>query len=356
MYSLFNSAFSTVATSLFRTDFEVGGSTEAVELVWDWRLARIYDGENQIVDECIWGDERSISMTVVRLKKIQSGRMTDEARTLFDRFPEAEKIPVTSVEDWPPLNSEETQLLHNSSLILAEQDIIHAASEPDYRLDHLVRVMDESRSVANNLESQLVDWLALLIPGIDIDKHRTTVAAEILNSSDLQEFAKTFECQLEVEIKSCEWDSIHSLSVQIQSAKSTVKTVEGSVHELAKMHLPSLSTLLGPLIAAQLCVTAHGLARLARMPSSTIQVLGAEKSFFSHLQKGTKPPKHGYIFQHTWISRSPKSIRGSISRMLASKAAIAARVDFYGGEPWGSKERSEIELKVGEIRKRKKRA
>ena len=40
--------------------------------------------------------------------------------------------------------------------------------------------------------------------------------------------------------------------------------------------------------------------------------------------------------------------------MLSSKAAIAARVDCFGGSPWGAKERSEVEKKVGEIRARKK--
>ena len=36
--------------------------------------------------------------------------------------------------------------------------------------------------------------------------------------------------------------------------------------------------------------------------------------------------------------------------MLASKAAIACRLDYFGGEPWTSKEIAEIEKKVGEIR------
>ena len=72
--------------------------------------------------------------------------------------------------------------------------------------------------------------------------------------------------------------------------------MEAAVRTIAESHLPSLSALLGPLLASKLCVSAHGRERLARLPSGTLQVLGAEKAFFSHLKTGTPPPKHGHIF------------------------------------------------------------
>ena len=355
MYSLFNSTFSPLANSLFRTDFEGGGSTGAVELVWDWRLARVYDGEGHVLDEYLWEDEkRSIAATVKRLKELKLGRMSNEARALLDRFPGANPLEVSSVQNWPPLSTAESDLLQKSSLVLAESEIIDVVSLPDYRLEHLVKAVEESRSAANNLESQLSDWIGILLPSLDIDLHRTSLASMIVESNDWEVFTSQFDDVLMAEIELGEWASIHALSKQIVVSHSSINIIERSVHELANSHLPSLSALLGPSIAAQLCVTAHGRERLARMPASTIQVLGAEKSFFSHLLKGTKPPKHGYIFQHTWISRSPRSARGSIARMLASKASIAVRIDCFGGESWGEKERLAIEQKVGEIRARKK--
>ncbi len=325
-----------------------------MELVWDWRLARVYDADSRIVDELIWKGERSINTTVKRLKNLKSGRMTDEAKILLERFPEAVRIPLTSIENWPSLDVNEVQLLQKSSLILAEQEILDAVSTPDYRLEHLVRAMEESRILANNLESQLTDWIGILLPSMDIDMQRPSLVKVILNCGDWDTFVSQFGELQRAEITPGEWASIRAMSEQIEVSQSAINSIGHSVQQLANSHLPSLSTLLGPSIAAQLCVAAHGRERLARLPASTIQVLGAEKSFFSHLDKGTKPPKHGYIFQHTWISRSPKSARGSIARMLASKASIAVRLDCYGGEPWGAKERSEIEQKVGEIRARKK--
>ena len=126
--------------------------------------------------------------------------------------------------------------------------------------------------------------------------------------------------------------------------------MEAAVRTIAESHLPSLSALLGPLLASKLCVSAHGRERLARLPSGTLQVLGAEKAFFSHLKTGTPPPKHGHIFSHPWISKSPYWVRGKISRTLAAKASIAARVDAYDGEPWGQEQVSEVESRVNEIK------
>lgn len=113
---------------------------------------------------------------------------------------------------------------------------------------------------------------------------------------------------------------------------------------------PNLSTLLGPIIAARLIHYAGGLHRLARMPASTIQVLGAEDAFFQHLKKGTPCPKHGIIFQVAEIRNSPKRIRGKIARALAGKIAIAARVDYYGGEFIGERLKEEFRKRVEEIK------
>jgi nucleolar protein 56 len=68
------------------------------------------------------------------------------------------------------------------------------------------------------------------------------------------------------------------------------------------------------------------------MPASSIQVMGAGEALFKHLKTGTPSPKHGLIYKHPLILGAPKRARGRISRMLANKAAIAARVDFYSGE------------------------
>ena len=126
--------------------------------------------------------------------------------------------------------------------------------------------------------------------------------------------------------------------------------MEHALHQLADSHLPSVSALVGPLLAARLCVEAHGRARLARLPSGTVQILGAEKAFFHHLKTGAPSPKHGHIFMHPWISRSPRWVRGKIARMLAGKISIAAKIDAFEGTAWTEDDVVKVEERVEAIR------
>ena len=319
-------------------------------------MARVYDEDERVLDEIIWGGVRTKTALVERLTLLMNGRMTIEARTLAERFPEIQVTPPTSIDSWPVLGDDEIVLLQDASLKLAERGVADSAADSDRRLEHLVRALDEARSTQNSLESNLVEWAGLFLPTLDLDLHRSSIASAVSNSSNLLELAADLDvAAAEVELGPHEWSGLHSLASSTVNMTDTVDSMEKSVRELTNTYLPSVSNLIGPLLAAKLCTAAHGRARMARLPASTIQVLGAEKAFFLHLRQGTDPPKHGHIFQHPWICRSPKWTRGSIARMLAAKVAIAVRVDHFGGEPWTSKQVAEVEKKVGEIRARRSR-
>ncbi|MCL1978773.1 MAG: ribosomal biogenesis protein, partial [Methanomassiliicoccaceae archaeon] len=97
---------------------------------------------------------------------------------------------------------------------------------------------------------------------------------------------------------------------------------------------------------------AGGLGRLSTLPSSTVQLLGAEKAMFRHLRSGKRPPKHGVIYQHPDVHRSPYWQRGKIARALAGKVLIAAKIDANKGEFRGDALKEDFETRVEDIRKR----
>jgi nucleolar protein 56 len=78
-------------------------------------------------------------------------------------------------------------------------------------------------------------------------------------------------------------------------------------------------------------------------------VLGAEKALFRSLKTGTRPPKHGIIFQHTLLHDAKRWQRGKIARALAGKLAIAARSDAYGGRYIGKDLKANVERRIKEI-------
>lgn len=136
------------------------------------------------------------------------------------------------------------------------------------------------------------------------------------------------------------------LFLQIGRARAHVEqALEGSVPR----RMPNLNALLGPLLAARMVAQAGGLDRLARLPASTVQVLGAERAFFEHLRGRAPPPRHGWLFQHPDIQSAPKRLRGKLARALAGKVAIAARLD-HAGRPMQESVRSAFEARARELR------
>ncbi len=92
---------------------------------------------------------------------------------------------------------------------------------------------------------------------------------------------------------------------------------------------PNLTSLIGEMVGSKLIAHSGSLTNLAKYPASTIQILGAEKALFRALKTKGKTPKYGLIFNSTFIGRAGQKNKGRISRYLANKCAIAARIDSF---------------------------
>lgn len=123
------------------------------------------------------------------------------------------------------------------------------------------------------------------------------------------------------------------------------------IEERASELAPNLSNLAGPILAARLIAIAGGLDELARMPSGTVQVLGAEDALFRHLRGDAPPPKHGVIYVHPYVRGTREDERGSAARAVAGKLTIAARVDRYAGD-LRPELADELDEKIERIRER----
>lgn len=130
-----------------------------------------------------------------------------------------------------------------------------------------------------------------------------------------------------------------SLSFPIQNLKTTylqlqnlMETLSVHIDEEAPKVFPEMVKLLDSQLTVRLVSCAGSLAKLARLPSSTIQLLGAEKALFRHMSDGSLPPKHGILYQHPSVKGVQRKIKGKVTRTLASKVAIAAKIDYYRGK------------------------
>jgi U4/U6 small nuclear ribonucleoprotein PRP31 len=91
---------------------------------------------------------------------------------------------------------------------------------------------------------------------------------------------------------------------------------------------PNLVALTGASVAARLIAAAGGLAALAALPATTVQVLGADRrADLAGMSVGATVLHAGVIRDAPAVAGAPQSYREKMARQLASKATLAARID-----------------------------
>ncbi len=196
---------------------------------------------------------------------------------------------------------------------LARDTIAVAYQGRDVELLQMVRMLDELDNVINLLSERAAEWYQVTNPAFS-RKYRYLPAKKMPGI-----------------IRKGARGGLSDIADEIDRLAGVRSRLMREVSARADEVMPNVSALIGGLVAARLLSRAGGLSALARMPGSTIQVLGSEQALFSHLRGGTPPPKHGIIFQHRRVHNAPREVRGRVARVLAAKLAIAARLDYYRG-------------------------
>lgn len=214
-----------------------------------------------------------------------------------------------------------------------------------------INALDELEEVINLLMEHLRELYSLSFPElVELRKEPKSYVEAILDKED-KEITIAKKKSIGMEFSAQDEKAAQELAKGISGLHSTLDNLEKSIEITARGVAPSTTALIGPLLTARLISLAGSLKKLALMPSSTIQILGAEKAFFRFLKSKKRPPKHGIIFQYPEIRSAKNKIRGKLSRTLASKIAIAARTDFHQGNFIGDKLKEDFLKRVKSLKK-----
>jgi hypothetical protein len=112
--------------------------------------------------------------------------------------------------------------------------------------------------------------------------------------------------------------------------------------------VPNLSALLGARTAARLVAVAGGVAPLARISSSRLQLLGARRR--PNPERG---PRFGVLYRTEGADRVPADRRAAFVRSVAALAAIAARADALTGSDLTDRLVRRRELRRGRLARRR---
>ncbi len=187
----------------------------------------------------------------------------------------------------------------------------------------------EDLNMSINLFSErLKEWYSLHYPEIKLSQRELVDA--VLKYGSRENFLN-FRDSTGIGLSEEDIKILKEYAGIIRGMINNQKEMERYVKETVKEAAPNFSSLIEPLLAARFIALAGSLEKLARMPASTIQLLGAEKALFRHLKKQGKSPKYGILYMDSRIQNASLDKRGKVARIIASKLMLAARIDFYSG-------------------------
>jgi len=257
---------------------------------------------------------------------------------------------------------------HKVSMELTRTRVRKAAEKRDMLIIQAIQTIDDLDKTLNLFMNRIREWYGLHFPELDrlIDKHETysrlvldlgrrdrftteNLEEEGLPKAKVKRVAKATRASMGANIDDTDLSQIQSMCKNTLELYGLRNSLETYVDLITNEVAPNIRTLAGPLLGARLIALAGGLRNLAKMPASTVQVLGAEKALFRALKTGARPPKHGILFQHTLVHEAKRWQRGKVARALAGKLAIAARTDAYSGKNLGEDLKADLDRRIEEI-------
>jgi nucleolar protein 56 len=369
----------------------------------------VCDETNSIVGKALF--PRKVQVAARKIMRVEDGRVTDEISGLISSLQSAgydifvfensglaheveeqlhvivevskpsvagdflrSRVEQVAVETGFVKDVEELRIWnHDVSMEIAKLRIKGAVERRDLVVAQAIQTLDDLDRTLNLFMGRLREWYSVHFPELDrlVEKHETyarlvlklgnreNFSLEALKKEDIPEARSeqiftVAETSMGADISSGDLAQIVTLSKDVLELYELRKSMENYLDKSMDEIAPNTKTIVGSLLGARLIAIAGGLQNLALRPSSTIQVLGAEKALFRSLKTGARPPKHGLIFQHTLLHEAKRWQRGKIARAVAGKVAIAARIDAFGGKYAGDRLKADLDKRVAEIREKYK--
>ena len=365
-----------------------------------------FDEENKLIEKTLFPKKPQAAATA--LMKIDAGKIPDELTRLIDALKkkdytaftferasiaeaagkalgiqtEVSRVSATgemvrsnmtkfAMETGFTKDAEELRLwTHDVTMEIAKLRVHGAVEKRDLLVAQAIQSLDDVDRTANLFMGRVREWYGIHFPELDrlVEKHETyarlvltlgernnytleTLEKEVPEDK-AQQIAKCARTSMGADLTEADLKQVQALCQDTLSLYELRKKLEEYLDKTMEEVAPNTKSIVGSLLGARLIAVAGGLVNLARKPASTIQVLGAEKALFRSLKTGTRPPKHGLIFQHTLLHDAKRWQRGKIARALAGKLAIAARSDAFGGRYIADELKADLDRRIAEIREK----
>ena len=223
-------------------------------------------------------------------------------------------------------DEEMNEFLSSFGILLSQKSLVGSVGR-DRLLVQAMNASEDMGKAINLFEERIYEWFSLHYPEL---RNRKELVKKIASYGRRDNFPG-FKESTGVELDEKDEKILTDFAITIQNTSEEKEKLDAYVKESIPVVAPNISSLVGPILAARLLAMAGSLEKLARMPASTIQLLGAEKALFRHLHNRGKSPKYGIIYTSSLIQDASRESKGKVARIISAQLMKAARIDFYSG-------------------------
>lgn len=215
----------------------------------------------------------------------------------------------------------------------------------DKMLIQATNTIDELDKISNTMVMRLREWYGMYFPELEQKLGDNFQFAKYVAEETFRKELKDIDIEetMGAEVSKEDLEEIKKYAQSILQVYSQRSDLEKYVEIKSKQLAPNMYAVISGQLTAKLVAHAGGLDRLASFPSSTIQILGAEKALFRFLKGQGTSPKYGLLFQSTYVQKASRDDRGKVARVLASKLSLAAKLDYYKGAFMGDSMKLDME-------------
>ncbi len=213
--------------------------------------------------------------------------------------------------------------MNKQEFIIEAKERIKGKILNDNLIIFFVRVIEDLKNNDDpNLFGRLKDLYVLINPYSHYHEH------------EIYKFLKSdFKCNDGMKLDDAEKSYIKIFmgelrrDFHLKNPKVMKGRINGILNKLCDKYFPLSSRKLEPFLLGKLIGAVGGIERLKNMPSSTIQLIGAEIAMFRHLSRNERGPKYGLLYYSRYIQGEKN--KGRAARKLANKLAITIKVDYF---------------------------
>lgn len=230
------------------------------------------------------------------------------------------------------------------------------ADSIDIMLIQAIALIDDTEKDINQFAMRLREWMVWHFPELitivpdNIDYARTVVVLrdrrhleESLITSGREKFIKALnkaskdqayaiisaaKTSVGTDITDQDSDRVVHLAEELLSLVSYREELHEYIEARMLAVAPNFTRIVGSIVGVRLLAKAGSLLNLAKLPASTLQILGSERALFrAKKMRSKQTPKYGFIYHAALVGKASATNRGKMARVVATNASLAARVD-----------------------------